>query len=94
MKEIILRIMNPQRDSEKFKESYIQLIIDGKEEHRVKRFAIDISQDDITENDTKVSYTIEKYLNAYEMYYDDTDTRKSPEDWENTRNDAGLWDKK
>ena len=85
MKTIIIKIKNPikKSDVDYFKKKNLrnfELEINGKPVPQVKRFAIDLDQNKMEENYYDLSYILEKYFDAYEECYDDSNTPRSGEE--------------
>lgn len=86
MKEIIIRIKNPKKKKQEIKEDTpFQIIIDGVLQSHIKRFAIDIDDEKLKAkgdfNPKGVSYTLEKYLNNYDYYEDNSDKIRNYDEW-------------
>lgn len=86
MKEITIRIINPRKKHGEIKgDTGFQIIIDGVPQSHVKRFAIDIDDEKIRGkshyNPKGISYVLEKYLNNYDYYEDDSDKVRDYDEW-------------
>lgn len=86
MKEITIRISNPQKKHDKINgDTWFQIIIDGVLQSHIKRFAIDIDDEKIRDkshyNLKGISYVLEKYLNNYDYYEDDSDKVRDYDEW-------------
>ena len=81
MREILIRVKNPSRksDSNCFERNF-EITIDGKPITQVKRFMIDLDDEKIKNSHKDISYTLEKYLDIHEVYYEDSDTMKSEDE--------------
>lgn len=78
MKTITIKIKNPikKADVEYFKKKNLknfEIEINGIPISQVKRFAIDLDQEKMSEGYHNLGYILEKYLDVYEECYDETD---------------------
>ena len=66
-------------------DTWFQIIIDGVLQSHIKRFAIDIDDEKIRDkshyNPKGISYVLEKYLNNYDYYEDDSDKVRDDDEW-------------
>lgn len=86
LKEIIIRIANPKKKNSEIKgDTCFQIIIDGVLQSHIKRFAIDIDDEKIKAkgcfNPKGITYVLEKYLNHYDFFEDNSDNPRDVDKW-------------
>lgn len=84
MKEIVIRIANPNIKPAELGLAPFEIIINGVKQTHVNRFAIDLDVNKIPTHPCDprgITYILEKHINHCDLFEDDSDHLRKSDDW-------------